>query len=195
MVLLNKTHLLLGMLVLGACSGIENHTQLIERSGLATIQTRPGIKASLIKNPGSQELYCAPREADFAETEKSGFSLGASNKVSGESVAGESGQGALSLGGRDPAVLILRELTYRACEFNANYNANPAQAKKVYDDFLALAEKMMRDAKKGQFTRVRGLSAGPSDIPQAPREEPVEAENATSQKCDSHNLDEEGRPC
>jgi hypothetical protein len=45
-------------------------------------------------------------------------------------------RGTVALGGRDPAVLIAREMLYRACELSINLNLNTADALRLHRDVL-----------------------------------------------------------
>ena len=54
----------------------------------------------------------------------------------GAGVSDEATQGSLSLGGRNPAVLITRELMYRACELSNNLNLSTPETLKLYRDVM-----------------------------------------------------------
>jgi hypothetical protein len=107
-----------------------------KHGGLTTFTTTENVENGLIKTSGSSEQFCAGRESDAVSTEQSGLSLGIGMGGNSESVGATSGGGALSLGGRDPLVLITREFMYRACEFSLNHNLDKDQALDLYKHFL-----------------------------------------------------------
>ena len=65
--------------------------------------------------------------------------LGAQKSI-GEDVS----RGAMSLGGRNPGVLIAHELLYRACELSLNLNADSALTLKIYERFLQSLELVVK---------------------------------------------------
>ena len=62
----------------------------------------------------------------------------------GDSISDKSSSGAVTLGGRDPTVLITRELMFRACELTLNTNAKPEAAVKIYVDTLKALLKIIK---------------------------------------------------
>ncbi len=88
----------------------------------------------------SKERHCRAPSPDFSVTASEGFSLSASLPTpaggKGAGVSDDATQGSLSLGGRNPAVLITRELMYRACELANNLNLKPADTLKLYRDVM-----------------------------------------------------------
>ncbi|KKO47567.1 hypothetical protein VT06_16325 [Arsukibacterium sp. MJ3] len=69
-------------------------------------------------------------------------------------------KGAATLGGRSPAVLMVRELLYRTCEFNMNNNDNPAESRAIYIETLRIIEKIVTSA-DGAMSGTAPLDAEP----------------------------------
>lgn len=125
------TRIFISLLVLGtltSCSAHKHSINKLEGDGMTMIHTPSDMQTSYVKSKESYVRFCTETDVDFSKTKSSGFTLGAS----GESIGDESAQGALTLGGRDPAVLIARELMFRACEFILNVNADQRLGLKVY---------------------------------------------------------------
>lgn len=111
---------------------------LIDREGIDIIGSDAARHLAFIKNKDSIERLCLTPGPDFSRTAGSGVSLGLPTTSGGAVGVGENqSHGALDLGGRAPALLLARELMYRACELAANINADPATEREIYDKFLA----------------------------------------------------------
>lgn len=127
--------------VLAGCSNMPKE-KVLERNGISIITVNPGTKMAILKDSASMERVCAARESDFAKT--SSFGVGLSDRL-GDGIEEKDTHGVMSLGGRDASLLILRELTYRACEMSLNLNLNQEDTKQVYLHFLSLAKEMMKN--------------------------------------------------
>jgi hypothetical protein len=144
-----KFHRFLGMIFLLSISGCSTLDPLIssdkkvrdhhlyERSGIDIIVENASLKATVIKDKDSFERICRSPNPDFASGQTSGVSVGLGQ---GPTIGTSSGAMIDSLGGRSPAVLITRELMYRACELALNLQANPDLSKEIYWRFLATIE-------------------------------------------------------
>jgi hypothetical protein len=110
---------------------------LYERSGIDIIVENASLKTTVIKDKDSFERICRSPNPDFAAGQTSGVSVGLGQ---GPTIGTSSGEMIDSLGGRSPAVLITRELMYRACELALNLQANPDLSKEIYWRFLATIE-------------------------------------------------------
>jgi hypothetical protein len=126
----------LAALLLSGCAGIrsEKKEQLIDRPGIDVVGAPADRQEIVIKDSKSLERFCKGPSPDVAMTASSGISLGLTAGVlpAGEKVGDGSSRGALSLGGRSPAVLLARELMYRACELVINTRADPKTAIQIY---------------------------------------------------------------
>ena len=105
-------------------------------AGLSTFTVTEDTETSLIKIPGSVQQFCAARESDAMSAPQTGLSLGFGMGGTKESVGASSGSGALSLGGRDPLVLITREFMYRVCELSLNHNLSKEETLELYKYFM-----------------------------------------------------------
>ncbi len=127
---------------LSGCGGLwpPPSSDLIERGGIDILVEVPSDKTAMIKKHGHLERFCASRFADFAAGASVGVGLDAGYAGIEEGASVSSAVSELALGGRNPAVLIVRELMYRACEMTSNINASPEQTLAVYREFLQHAD-------------------------------------------------------
>lgn len=132
-------------------------TKYFDRAGIDVVLAPGDVQTNYFKDTGSRERYCRSPQSDVASTFGEGFSLGlglpsGTQKSIGEDVS----RGAMSLGGRNPGVLIAREILYRACELSLNLNADTALSLKIYERFLQSLESVVK-AQVGN-----GVAAGSS---------------------------------
>ncbi len=138
----------------------ERKENLVDREGLDIVGAPADRLHIIIKESHSTERFCKGPGPDIAATASSGIALGVSGLglPGKEEVADESSRGALDLGGRSPAVLLARELLYRACELNLNTNSDPKTAIAVYKMTVDAIERISAvQTGKGSV----GLSASP----------------------------------
>lgn len=152
-----RTPLLAAALLTASCVGapVERKEVLINRSGIDVIGAPADSLHVVIKDPKSAERFCKGPGPDMALTASGGISLGGTIPVPtapNAKIGENSGRGALDLGGRNPAVLIARELLYRACELEINTNANQKTAIAIY--------KMTMDA----IERIAALQTGVGSV-------------------------------
>lgn len=137
--------LLLASLLTGCASTGVHRDRFYDRDTLDVITTAPDSKAVFLKEKLNSERFCLSPPADFASTKSDvdevnvGSGLGA---VKGGVNVGTT-QGAMSLGGRDPAILLTREFLYRACEMTTNINADAATTRAIYKDMLQTIERLV----------------------------------------------------
>lgn len=122
--------------LLSACASGPHQPFLNQVDGVRVLSTTSDLEGLVIKDHGGMEKYCASRAIDVADTRST--SLGFGDSV-GDSIKGGAGQGAVSLGGMSPAVLIVSELMYRVCELSMNSNLNAEQTIDLYKAFLDAA--------------------------------------------------------
>ncbi|MCP4411281.1 MAG: hypothetical protein GY808_01720 [Gammaproteobacteria bacterium] len=100
--------------------------------GIRIYSTNADQQSTIMKDHNSTERFCLARGADVADTESDGigasFGVGSKN----ESLSDGSSRGAVDLGGRNPAVLITRELMYRTCEMMMNLNLTKEESLKLF---------------------------------------------------------------
>lgn len=120
------------VLVVSGCSTGPSRPFISKTKGLQMVSSTSDLDTAYVKDHGSNERICAERLGDVAEGRSSGVGFG----FGSESVKEDSGSTAVALGGRNPAVLITRELMYRACELSINLNLTKEETLKVYYKFL-----------------------------------------------------------
>lgn len=128
----------LGSLLNGKYTG-----QLVDRAGIDIVLSPSDYQEILIKDAGSKERACLAPGPDFSVTASGGVNLSTGAPTGPkEAIGAEVSRGALGLGGRNPEVLIARELMFRACELSLNLNADEATTLHIYMRFLEAIEKI-----------------------------------------------------
>ncbi len=128
-------------LLLG-CTVKISKPMVLEREDISTISNTSDLQMTFMKEHGNENLYCGSRQSDVADVRSVGASLGASTLGEVGNLGEGSSEGALSLGGRSPSVLIVREMLYRACELSMNLNADAKTTIEIYSKFLDSIEKI-----------------------------------------------------
>lgn len=152
-------------LALTGCAAISPPPEgkLFERAGVSMVVAPANSRETYFSDPKSQERHCRAPSPDVSITASEGFSVsGALPTPTGGKDAGVSDaatQGALSLGGRNPAVLITRELMYRACELSNNLNLSAAETLKLYRDVMNVIVQL---SSTQSGTGVAGVAATPA---------------------------------
>lgn len=131
-----STGLLFSLFFFNACSNTAPQPHISTFGGLVTHTTTEETETNLIKSPEDLHRYCAARESDAISAPQSGLSLGFGLGATKEDVSTTAGGAALSLGGRDPLVLITREFMYRVCELSLNHNLNKEETITLYKYFI-----------------------------------------------------------
>lgn len=135
---------------------------LIERQGIDVVAADSARQFTYFKERGATERYCRGPGPDAITTSSSGVQLGVPAQAGALGEIGSSAtRGGVDLGGRNPAVLISRELLYRACELASNINADPATERQIYKQFLDAIVTISK-------TQVSAGNAALSAIPAAP---------------------------
>ncbi len=130
-------------------------TKEIKRSGIDLIVMEEGSKVTYLKDNNTLERFCASREIDTTETFNEGLGLGLSTGGVQENISGGKGTGAVALGGRSPAVLITREMMFRACELSLNLNLDSEKTIEIYKMFFEYTNKLIKNEHdKGSSTAV-----------------------------------------
>jgi len=154
-----------GLLILWTLSGCSSppggsrqSETLIDRGGVDIIAADSTRQLTYLKERNSTERFCRGPGADSLNTGSEGVSVAL--PIAGRSVGlGEQRtSGGIDLGGRNPALLITRELMYRACELASNTNADPVTERQIYLQFL---QAVISISKNQLGTGVAGLVADP----------------------------------
>lgn len=124
---------------------------IFERDGVSTLLISSDMREVYFKDQQSLERHCRAPDPDFTIESSSGVSIGATFLKKSEEIGETKGQTALALGGRSPAVLLTRELMYRACELSLNLNANKEMSLSIYYRFLQTIEKSFEIQTKPQI--------------------------------------------
>lgn len=125
---------LAALLTLAACSSLPDQTQdqRVTQFGGETVVTWPADQNHMyLKNHQGKKRICRSTPPDFALSTSAGGTLSVGGPKS-ESVGMQESQSDLALGGRSPAVLIIRELMYRSCELTLNVSASDEKAEEIY---------------------------------------------------------------
>ena len=133
------------MLLSGCVMDDSPSTKEIVRSGIDLIVMDEGSKVTYIKDNQTVERFCASREIDSVKTFSQGVGLGVATGVTQESISEEDGSGSVALGGRSPAVLITREMMFRACELALNLNLDSEKTIEIYKMFLEYTNKLIKN--------------------------------------------------
>ncbi len=115
---------------------------LFDRDGVDIVTTSASRQMVMIKSDSSTERYCRGPEPDSSLAVGGGMTLSMPLASGMKSFGGEKHQESTALGGRNPAVLITRELLYRACELSMNLNADAASTLSIYREFLDIAQRI-----------------------------------------------------
>jgi hypothetical protein len=122
------------MLFFTACA--NKKPVIFENGGVVAVIHSGDQKATYIKDHGDLARYCGARGTDGIEDSSKSFSFGLPTPVGNDNMGESSSAGAISLGGRDPIVLITREALYRACEMSMNLNLDKKESMQSYKMFL-----------------------------------------------------------
>lgn len=119
--------------------------ELVDRNGIDIIGSPSDRLHIIILEGGSREQFCKGPGPDIAMTASAGINVGLggvaglpANAKIGESI----GRGAMDLGGRSPAVLLARELLYRACELALNTRIDASTTISVFKMVLDSIERI-----------------------------------------------------
>ncbi len=134
----------------GGCLSLPQEPRkdtLFDRDGIDAILAASDRRVMIIKDHASTERVCLAPGPDYSVTSSRGVDVGMGGGLpvgpkQTEHFGGDVSRGALSLGGRNPGVLIARELMYRACELSMNLNADAATTIKIYIRSLEPIEKI-----------------------------------------------------
>jgi len=160
--------LVASVLLLTGCGGktlISAKPSFNEKNTIEIVHdSAAGIGYVLKQESKNPEKVCRTTSPDFVSGKADQLNLAgplASNI--GASDAFE----AVTLGGRSPTVLIVREMMYRACELSLNVNANLDQSLSIYKALLDETVKVVNAAPKITGTQSSSLNAPIVNMPNA----------------------------
>ncbi len=151
-------------LCLTSCSatrGVGEDIKLLhERPGIDVVLIPASYGGTYFTSKISGERHCKAPDPDVTVQSNAGLSL---SDIAGDSIGFKDGEAAMSLGGRNPTLLITRELMYRACELTSNIYSDQEMTIAIYDRFLsAITEISKLNTKNGAPPSTNQLLA-PSD--------------------------------
>ncbi len=161
-----RSALIICVTLLAGCGTVskmfEQPHSLYDRNGLDILVEDSSRKTTVIKDKSSFERICRSPSPDYATGQSDSISLGF---ASGPSVGSSSGAAIDSLGGRSSALMITRELMYRACELALNLDANEGLSKEIYWKFLGTIEIALKSqtsaGAQGSTASVSSTSSAP----------------------------------
>lgn len=154
-----------GLLAVGALTGCatspagnRQSETLIDRAGVDIIAADSTRQLTYLKERSATERFCRGPGADSMNTASEGVSVQLPVQGSSVGLGEQKTLGGVDLGGRNPAVLIARELMYRACELASNTNADAVTERQIYLQFL---QAVVSISKVQVGTGVAALAADP----------------------------------
>ncbi len=153
--------------VLSSCAAFAPESppsHLVDREGIDIVSTAGGRQLVYIKDKGVRERFCYGPGVDLALTQSSSTELGVPMPHGSTGVGRASGTGAMDLGGRSPAVLITREILYRACELTLNIEADGPTTLAIYGRLLGSLERIIASQ---QGSGAAAASVAPTIAPPA----------------------------
>ncbi len=128
--------LIIMMVFITGCTMAPTGPTVTVSQGVRIFSTTADQQSTLMKDHDSTERFCLARGADVADTESAGIGATVGLKSNSDNLSEGSSRGAIDLGGRNPAVLITRELMYRTCEIIMNLNLTKEESLKLYSQTL-----------------------------------------------------------
>ena len=127
-----------GLLAASGCSQLyEPEAQVSDITPQTVVSSTAGLTHVVVREEASPVLTCAmpPPDAAFDQGDAADFSI--SLISTGDDAGGEDDDTEeVEMAGRTPAVLITRELFYRACEFSMNFKLSKQEALDLYNKTL-----------------------------------------------------------
>lgn len=117
----------------GCSSMYQPEPDISDLDGSHVVTVTAALSQSFVRDGNTSLIICSqpPPDAAFDETEGGYVSMTIPN-MGTESGSETEGSNDVEMAGRTPAVLITREMFFRACEFSSNFNLSPEDATKVY---------------------------------------------------------------
>jgi len=112
--------------------------------GIKIYSSTADLQAAFLKDRKADEHFCDSRPSDVADTASASIGLSSALVGQNEQITDGASRGAVTLGGRSPAVLITREVMYRTCEMIMNMNLNKTEALDLYIRSLDLVMAVSR---------------------------------------------------
>ncbi len=125
----------------GCSRPVNIKPDVLDHGSVLIYQGDSGTSSTFLRRPNSKDIMCRGPYVDVVKTQSEQANIGLSILGGAEPIGAGESQGAISLGGMSPEVLIASELLYRACELAANINADKELTLKIYERFLQIVNK------------------------------------------------------
>ena len=119
-------------------NSVMEHTNVDSSNTIRVFTYDDELKNTYFKKGKNGLRICKEPDPDATATYADGLSVG--DPFTGGQASANNSVGGVSLGGRNPEVLIARELLFRACELTLNLDANYNQSRHIYSEFLEAAK-------------------------------------------------------
>ena len=130
----------LSALLLAGCAGFLPKGEMTGFTQEGVLFASPSLGTTLVRDPSNHKKICMGRGADglFETSESANFSISLVSvaNTKGDSVGETDNTGEEEMMGRTPAVLLARELFYRACEFTNNAQLDKKESVKIFNSVL-----------------------------------------------------------
>jgi hypothetical protein len=130
----------LSALLLVGCTGFSPKGEMTGFTQEGVLFASPSLDKTLVRDPKNHKKICMGRGADalYETSESANFSLSLVSvaNTKGDSVGETDNAGEEEMMGRTPAVLLARELFYRACEFTNNAQLDQKESVKIFNSVL-----------------------------------------------------------
>ena len=114
---------------LAGCGALGDDEISVETvDGWTAIGRSAEVQITILRSTDSGSLFCMAPEPDAVSTFQEGVTLAMLGSGASERIGEEARRGALGLGGRNPHVLLARDVFYRACEVVINHRLGPEEA-------------------------------------------------------------------
>ena len=130
---------LLPLFFLSACADFYEPKPTSSTLQTGTVLTSTAVQAqTIVRDPETNLLTCSQGQPDATFDQSEGADLSFSLiSLGGEDQGSETEETEASeMAGRTPAILMTRELFFRACEFSQNYKLNKDEALTLYNKTL-----------------------------------------------------------
>ncbi len=170
-------------------------SQFGKEKSVKTITYDSNLRTIVLVEKGKKIKFCSEPAPDSDESIQDGVSASIPSIKGNDQVGVSEGTGVGSLGGRNPAVLITREVLFRLCEMGINNGANFKDQAALFIRSLELIESIS-NSKMSQGTMTKSLSSesawkyrGPSDKDTGTNESDQGPNNSSTSNDDSNNDD------
>lgn len=142
-----------------ASHGIHQAKTHVQEHGMTAISYPESHRIAFLKRNDEIEHLCAGPGIDAVSSTMGGLTIGVGGVAGSDEKIGNTNETVeTGLGGRDPAVLIAREILFRTCETIMNHELSPDQAIDLYKVSLdAITSIAQSQTEKGTAAQVEGF--------------------------------------